>query len=94
MVINFYEHREAERHAREAAIQCSAINPTRAVDRASISTAAAASLEDIATPSTTPQAPVGRSPQITKQVDRSKGKELARAADPTKRTREGVSQSL
>lgn len=58
------------------------------MERSSIPAAIVASLEDTATPTTTPRASMGQSPLMPKQADSLKRKELAHAAAKTKRTRE------
>lgn len=87
--VKLFELREEARCACETAIQRSAPNPTRTVERTSITTIVLASSQDAATSTTTPRSLAARFPQVMKQVDRSKGKEPAHAATKTKRTREG-----
>lgn len=89
MHMYFAEYCEVERRAQEAAIQSSAINPARAVDRTLISNVAATSLEDTVGPSATPWVPTHQSPLPLRQTDQSKGKEPTHAAVPTKRAHDG-----
>lgn len=59
MVVNFAEHREADRRVHEATLWNTAVNPARAMDQSSL--AVATSLEDTTTPIITPHASAGQS---------------------------------